>query len=52
MIEFYFSDRQNLSGVKAVSKIQGLFLQALYNKLKSNHKGKIFFIFIHRFYEN
>ncbi|XP_036357191.1 nuclear hormone receptor family member nhr-48 isoform X2 [Octopus sinensis] len=31
-------DRQNLSGVKAVSKIQGLFLQALYNELKANHK--------------
>ncbi|GAB1606392.1 nuclear hormone receptor family member nhr-48 isoform X1 [Argonauta hians] len=31
-------DRQNLSGVKAVTKIQGLFLQALYNELKANHK--------------
>lgn len=31
-------DRQNLSGVKAISKIQGLFLQALYNKIKHTHE--------------
>lgn len=37
----YFADRQNLSGVKAISKIQGLFLQALYNKIKHTHEGKL-----------